>query len=104
VSGLFVAIMVILFNNHEYKSMKRNHLELHPRGIAKQTGIHFGSKVDTFDYAGLATLFEGFGKTVNDAAELKQMLGEALEAMPRQIGGVERRDVAIEQVPRVAGI
>jgi acetolactate synthase-1/2/3 large subunit len=75
-----IPIIVIVFNNHEYKSMKRNHLDLYPRGVAKQTGIHFGNKVDTLDYAELAKLFGGFGKRVDDAAELKQVLGEALEA------------------------
>ena len=75
-----IPILVIVFNNHEYKSMKRNHLDLYPRGVAKQTGIHYGNKVDTFDYAELAKLFGGFGKRIDDAAELKQVLGEALAA------------------------
>jgi acetolactate synthase-1/2/3 large subunit len=75
-----IPILVVVFNNHEYKSMKRNHLDLYPRGIAKQTGIHYGNKVDTFDYAELAKLFGGFGRRVDDATELKQVLAEALDA------------------------
>jgi acetolactate synthase-1/2/3 large subunit len=53
-------ILVIVFNNHEYKSMRRNHLELYPHGVAKQSKIHFGNKVDSLDYAELANLVGGY--------------------------------------------
>jgi len=71
-------LLVIVFNNNEYKSMKRNHLSLYPNGLAKQTGIHHGNKVDSFDYAGLSALFGGFGQRVDDAADLRKAIGDAL--------------------------
>jgi acetolactate synthase-1/2/3 large subunit len=73
-------ILVVVFNNLEYKSMRRNHLELYPRGIAKQSEIHFGNKIDSVDYAELAKLVDGFGRRVDDVAELQPAIGEALEA------------------------
>jgi acetolactate synthase-1/2/3 large subunit len=73
-------IIVVVFNNGEYKSMRRNHLELYPEGVAKQTGIHFGSRVDGFDYAALAPLFGGTGRRIAEAAELPGALADALQA------------------------
>jgi acetolactate synthase-1/2/3 large subunit len=72
---------VIVFNNHEYKSMKRNHLALYPNGLAKQTGIHHGNKVDTLDYAELAHSFGGFGRRVDDGAALGAAITDALAAV-----------------------
>lgn len=74
-------VLVIVFNNQEYKSMKRNHLSLYPNGVAKQTGIHYGNKVDGFDFAGLASLFDGFGKRVDDAADLRAAITDALASV-----------------------
>ena len=59
---------------------RRNHLDLYPRGIAKQSAIHFGNKVDSLDYSELANLVGGYGKRVDDAAELQHAIKEALEA------------------------
>jgi thiamine pyrophosphate-dependent acetolactate synthase large subunit-like protein len=73
-------IMVVVFNNHAYKSMRRNHMEFYPQGIAKQTGIHYGAKVDSLDYSGLAALFDGFGRRVDEAADLQAALAEARDA------------------------
>lgn len=75
-----IPILVIIFNNNEYKSMKRNHLDLYPRGISKRTGIYFGNRIDSFDYAEIANVFKGFGRRVEDAAALKQALLDAVEA------------------------
>jgi acetolactate synthase-1/2/3 large subunit len=74
-------LLVIVFNNHEYKSMKRNHLALYPNGLAKQTGIHHGNKVDTLDYAELAHSFGGFGRRVDDGAALGAAITDALVAV-----------------------
>ena len=52
--------------------MKRNHLALYPNGLAKQTGLHHGNKVDSLDYAEIAKAFGGFGRRVDDAADLRQ--------------------------------
>ena len=74
-------LLVIVFNNQEYKSMKRNHLSLYPNGVAKQTGIHHGNKVDSLDFAGLAPLFDGFGKRVDDATDLRDAIKNALASV-----------------------
>jgi hypothetical protein len=70
-------ILALIFNNREYKSMKRNHLALYPNGLAKQTGIHHGNKIDSLDYAELAKAFGGFGRRVEDAADLPGAIDEA---------------------------
>jgi thiamine pyrophosphate-dependent acetolactate synthase large subunit-like protein len=74
-------ILVLIFNNREYRSMRRNHLALYPGGLAKQTGIHHGNKLDSLDYAELAKTFGGFGRRIGDAAELPGALREALAAI-----------------------
>ena len=74
-------LLVIVFNNQEYKSMKRNHLSLYPNGVAKQTGIHHGNRVDSLDFAGLAALFDGFGKRVDDATDLRDAIKNALASV-----------------------
>jgi acetolactate synthase-1/2/3 large subunit len=61
--------------------MKRNHLSLYPNGVAKQTGIHHGNKVDSLDFAGLATLFDGFGQRVDDAKDLRDAIKNALASV-----------------------
>jgi acetolactate synthase-1/2/3 large subunit len=74
-------ILAIVFNNREYKSMKRNHLALYPNGLAKQTGLHFGNKVDSLDYAEIAKAFGGFGRRVDDASDLAKAINDALAAV-----------------------
>ena len=74
-------ILTIIFNNREYKSMKRNHLALYPNGLAKQTGLHHGNKVDSLDYAEIAKAFGGFGRRVDDAADLAKAIKDALAAV-----------------------
>lgn len=74
-------ILALIFNNREYKSMKRNHLALYPNGLAKETGIHHGNKIDSLDYAELAKAFGGFGRRVEDAADLPGAIKEALAAI-----------------------
>jgi acetolactate synthase I/II/III large subunit len=74
-------ILTIIFNNREYKSMKRNHLALYPQGLAKQTGIHFGNKVDSLNFAEIAKTFDGYGRCVDEAEELTDAITEALAAV-----------------------
>jgi len=74
-------LLVIVFNNNEYKSMKRNHLDHYPQGLGKQTGIHHGVKVDGFDFASLAGLFGGAGRRVEKAEELRGALTYAIAAL-----------------------
>lgn len=74
-------MLVLIFNNREYRSMKRNHLALYPSGLAKQTGIHHGNKLDSLDYAELAKAFGGFGRRVADAAELPGAVRDARAAI-----------------------
>jgi acetolactate synthase I/II/III large subunit len=74
-------LLVIVFNNREYRSMRRNHLALYPNGVAKETGIHYGNKVDPLAYAELASAFGGFGRRVDDAAELPGAIRDAFAAV-----------------------
>src|ERR1043166_9527429 len=74
-------LLVIVLNNDGYKSMKRNHLEHYPQGLGKQTGIHHGVQVDGFDFGGLAALYGGVGRHVEDATQLRGALTEALAAV-----------------------
>lgn len=74
-------LLIIVFNNQEYKSMKREHLALYPNGVAKQTGIYHGTRVDSLNFAALAPLFDGFGQRVDEAGELREAIANALAAV-----------------------
>src|SRR5581483_8617208 len=74
-------LLIVVFNNREYKSMKRNHLDYYPNGLAKQTGIHHGVRTDSPDFAEVAPLFGGFGRRVDDGAALAEAIEDALAAV-----------------------
>jgi acetolactate synthase-1/2/3 large subunit len=72
--------LTIILNNREYGSMKRNHLALYPAGLAKQTGIHHGTTVNSLDYSEVSRTFGGFGRRVTDAADLADAIRQARAA------------------------
>src|SRR5262249_27458827 len=52
-------LLVVVFNNHQYLSMKMNHLRFYPNGAAVQTGEFLG--VDLPDQPDLARFADPFG-------------------------------------------
>ena len=75
-------LLIVVFNNHEYRSMKMNHLRFYPQGAAVQTGEFLGN--DLSDQPSLAAFAEPFGmhgETVERAEELAPALDRALKSV-----------------------
>lgn len=73
-------IIVVVFNNNQYLAMKQNHLDYYPDGVAKQHNLFYGAPVGGPDYATLGAPFGGWGRRVEDPAELIPAIREAYAA------------------------
>lgn len=75
-------ILIVVFNNTEYRSMKMNHLRFYPQGAAVETGEFLGNDLsDQPDLASLAEPFGMHGETVTVRDELTPALDRALKAV-----------------------
>lgn len=77
-----IPLLIVIFNNREYRSMKMNHLRFYPDGAAVQTGEFLG--VDLAGQPELARFAEPFGmhaETVERAAELAPALDRAMKSV-----------------------
>ncbi|WP_436530303.1 thiamine pyrophosphate-dependent enzyme [Actinoplanes sp. HUAS TT8] len=75
-------LLIVVFNNTEYRSMKMNHLRFYPQGAAVDTGEFLGHDLaDQPDLASFAEPFGMHGETVAAPAELRPALERALKAV-----------------------
>lgn len=75
-------LLIVIFNNHKYLSMKMNHLRFYPEGAAVETGEFLG--VDPGGQPELASFAEPFGmhaETVRLAEDLAPALVRALKSV-----------------------
>jgi len=75
-------LLILIYNNHEYRSMKMNHLRFYPRGAAVETGEFLGN--DLSGQPSLAAFAEPFGmhgETVFGSEELRPALERALKSV-----------------------
>ncbi|MFI5897916.1 thiamine pyrophosphate-dependent enzyme [Actinoplanes sp. NPDC051513] len=75
-------LLILVYNNHEYRSMKMNHLRFYPQGAAVETGEFLGN--DLSDQPSLAAFAEPFGmhgETVSTGGELRPALERALKSV-----------------------
>ncbi|MBW8481219.1 thiamine pyrophosphate-dependent enzyme [Actinomadura parmotrematis] len=75
-------VLIVVFNNREYRSMKMNHLRFYPEGAAVGTGEFLG--VDLSGQPELAAFAEPFGmhgETVERPGELAPALDRALKSV-----------------------
>jgi acetolactate synthase-1/2/3 large subunit len=86
-------ILIVVFNNGCYASMKQNHLHYYPNGNAAASGIFHGVHIPGPDYAKLVEPFGGYGERVEDPGQLKSALNNAQEAVRR--GKVALLDVVL---------
>ncbi len=73
-------ILIVVFNNNEYRAMRENHLDYYPDGVAKQHNLFYGAPVGGPDYSILGAPFGAYGRKVEDPEELVPALREALAA------------------------
>ncbi|OHV64357.1 thiamine pyrophosphate-binding protein [Pseudofrankia sp. BMG5.36] len=80
--GLGLPILVVVFNNGQYRSMKLNHLRFYPDGAAVTEDDFRGVDLpDAPELAALAAPFGMFGATVTDPADLRPTLARALASV-----------------------
>jgi acetolactate synthase-1/2/3 large subunit len=74
-------LLIVVFNNRKYASMKANHLRYYPDGIAVATKNFHGVEIDPPDFAKLTIHFGGLGKTIDNPRDLAAALREGLAAV-----------------------
>ena len=90
-------ILIVLMNNHGYKSMKRGVPAYYPEGWAVRTNQFVGTSIAPApDYPAIARAFDGFGERVQNPAEVKEALERGLQAA--RDGRVALVDVWLEPV------
>ncbi len=76
-----LATLIVVFNNQGYRAMKNNQLSYYPDGAGKQNEIYLGHSINAPDYAELVAPFGGYGRRVEDIADLAPALKEGLAAV-----------------------
>lgn len=76
-------LLIVVFNNKKYASMKMNHLRYYPEGVAVATKVFHGVDIEPPDFAKLSTHFGGLGKTVTDPSELTDALRQGLATVAK---------------------
>ncbi len=75
-------LLIVVFNNTEYRSMKMNHLRFYPQGAAVETGEFLGNDLaGQPDLAAFAEPFGMHGETVTRPDEVRPALERALKAV-----------------------
>lgn len=79
-------LLIVVFNNGEYRSMKMNHLRFYPSGAAVETGEFLGVDLSAQpELSSLGAPFDMHAEAVSSFAELAPALDRALKAV---LGGV----------------
>jgi acetolactate synthase-1/2/3 large subunit len=73
-------ILIVVFNNNEYRAMRETHLDYYPEGVAKKHNLFYGGPLGGPDYAALGAPFGAWGRKVEDPAALVPAIREALAA------------------------
>ena len=90
-------ILVVLFNNHGYLSMKSGLPKYYPEGWAMKTKTFVGTSITPSpDYAAIARAFDGFGETVEEPAQVRPAFQRGLKAIAGGQGALI--DIRLEPV------
>jgi thiamine pyrophosphate-dependent acetolactate synthase large subunit-like protein len=79
--GSALPILIVVFNNGQYRAMQAGHLHHYPDGVAREADIWHGVTIDGPDYAELGRPFGFYGRKVETAAELPGAIRDALRAV-----------------------
>lgn len=74
-------IMIVVSNNNGYQAMKKEHHAFYPDGVSAQNDLFHGEPITDLDYAEIPKLFSGFGRRVENLADLPAALKDGLAAM-----------------------
>ncbi len=90
-------ILIVVFNNHGYLTMKEELLRYYPEGSAMKTGTFPGTSITPSpNYAAIAGAFGGYGEKVEEPGLLRQALERGLNAIAG--GQVALLDIRLEPV------
>lgn len=90
-------ILIVLFNNQGYLSMKAGMPRYYPQGWAMQTKSFVGTSiVPSPDYAAIARAFGGYGEKVEEPEEVRRALERGLKAVAS--GQLALIDICLEPV------
>ncbi|GAA5034363.1 thiamine pyrophosphate-binding protein [Microbacterium fluvii] len=79
---LDLPVLIVIFNNKKYLSMKMNHLRFYPQGAAVQHDNHLGVDLSSQPaLSAFAAPFDMYAAEVDDPAELDRVLAEAVAAV-----------------------
>jgi acetolactate synthase-1/2/3 large subunit len=73
-------IMIVVSNNTGYQAMKNEHQAFYPDGVSASNDLFYGEPITDLDYAELPKLFGGFGRRVENLADLPAALKDGLAA------------------------
>ena len=73
-------IVVVVMNNGGYAAMAREHRNFYPDGVATAHDLFLGREITGLDYEGLAGLFGGVGRKVQEPAALAAAVKDGLAA------------------------
>jgi acetolactate synthase-1/2/3 large subunit len=77
-------ILVVLFNNSGYLSLKRDVSNYYPQGAAAKAGRVIGTPIaPAVDYAKLAQAYGGYGEKITDASQVRAAIERGLQATAR---------------------
>jgi acetolactate synthase I/II/III large subunit len=79
--GSGLPILIIVFNNGQYRAMQTGHLHHYPDGVAREAEIWHGVTIDGPDYAELGRPFGFYGQKVEKPAQLPGAIRDALRAV-----------------------
>lgn len=80
--GLDLPLLVVVFNNRQYRSMKQNHLRFYPQGVAVRNDDHDGVDLSGQPpLSAFAAPFGFLGREVDDPAELRDAIAAAVDAV-----------------------
>ncbi|MBM3485719.1 MAG: thiamine pyrophosphate-binding protein [Alphaproteobacteria bacterium] len=73
-------IIIVIYNNNQYRAMRDNHEDYYPDGVAHQHDLWYGAPIGGPDYATLGEPFGCWGRRVEDPAALVPALRDAHRA------------------------
>ncbi len=74
-------IMIVVYNNKNYRAMRNNQTEYYPDGVGVKHNLFYGAPINGPDYGELAPPWGGVGIKIDDPAKLKDGLKKGRDAL-----------------------
>ncbi|NND48624.1 MAG: thiamine pyrophosphate-binding protein [Rhizobiales bacterium] len=91
---LDLPVMIVIYNNGNYRAMRNNHTSYYPGGVAEENDLFYGAPINGPKYGELAAPFDAVGIRIENANELKDGFAQARAAI--EAGRTAIVDVVME--------